>query len=115
MKRFHVHVGVDNLDASIAFDALSPAVMLRIVDKAAAELAAQLAPRRVTLTLTDAARERLAELGFEPAFGARPLARVMDRLVKQPLTEELLFGRLTEGGSVTVDLVDGEVVLQVGD
>jgi ATP-dependent Clp protease ATP-binding subunit ClpA len=66
----------------------------------------------VTLSLTEPARERLAELGFDPAFGARPLSRVMDREVKRPLTDELLFGRLAEGGHVTVDAVDGAVLLR---
>jgi ATP-dependent Clp protease ATP-binding subunit ClpA len=102
----------NRLDARIAFRPLSPEVMRRIVDKFAAELGRQLAPRRVTLSLTDAARELLAELGFDPAFGARPLARVIDREVKRPLTDELLFGRLAEGGHVTVDAVDGAVVLR---
>jgi ATP-dependent Clp protease ATP-binding subunit ClpA len=102
----------NRLDARIGFNALSPAVMRRIVDKYLAQLAQQLAPRHVTVTLTEAARERLAELGFEPAFGARPLARVLDREVKRPLTDELLFGRLVDGGAVTVDVADGAIVLR---
>jgi ATP-dependent Clp protease ATP-binding subunit ClpA len=102
----------NRLDGRVRFNALTPAVMLQIVDKFARELQQQLAPRRVTLALTDAARALLAERGFEPAFGARPLTRVMDQQVKRPLTDELLFGRLADGGHVTVDAAGGEIVLR---
>ncbi len=104
----------NRLDARVKFNPLSPEVMLRIVDKFAAELRRQLAPRKVTLSLTDAARTLLAAAGYEPAFGARPLARVMDQQVKRPLTEELLFGRLAGGGHVTVDATGTEIVLRPG-
>jgi len=102
----------NRLDARIAFDPLSPEVMGRIVDKFVDELRAQLAPRKVRLTLTGAARDLLAELGYDPAFGARPLGRVIDERVKRPLTDELLFGRLAGGGAVTVDAAAGDVVLR---
>lgn len=101
----------NRLDGRIAFNPLSPAVMGQIVDKFVAQLRAQLAPRKVRVDLTDAARARLAELGYDPAFGARPLARVIDNTVKRPLTDELLFGQLEHGGTVTVDAVDGAIVL----
>ena len=101
----------NRLDARISFNALSPEVMGQIVDKFVAALRAQLAPKHVTVHLTDAARDLLAVRGYDPAFGARPLARVIDETVKRPLTDELLFGRLSEGGRVTVDARDGEVVL----
>jgi ATP-dependent Clp protease ATP-binding subunit ClpA len=78
--------------------------MERIVDKLIGELAAQLAPRGVRLELTAAARRRLAERGHDPAFGARPLARLIEDEVKRPLTEELLFGTLESGGSAVIDL-----------
>jgi ATP-dependent Clp protease ATP-binding subunit ClpA len=86
--------------------------MGRIVDKFILQLQLQLAPRRVVLHVTDAAKARLAELGYDPAFGARPLGRVIDETVKRPLTDRLLFGRLEHGGEVTVDVADGEVVLR---
>jgi len=105
----------NRLDARIAFNPLSPEVMVRIVDKFIAEVRRQLAPRKVRLELTDAARALLAEKGYDPAFGARPLGRVIDELVKRPLTEELLFGRLEHGGVATVDAAGGEVVLGYGD
>jgi ATP-dependent Clp protease ATP-binding subunit ClpA len=105
----------NRLDGRLAFLPLSAEVMGQIVDKFVAELNAQLAPRKVRLTLTAAARELLARLGHDPAFGARPLARVIDEQIKRPLTDELLFGRLVEGGRVTVDAVGEAVQLKVED
>ena len=64
--------------------------------------------------LTPAAREHLAEAGFDPAFGARPLARVIDQRIKRPLTEEMLFGKLAGGGEVTLRVRDGALVLDCG-
>ena len=72
----------------------------------------QLAEKKVRLELTDAARKLLAEKGYDPAFGARPLARVIEDSVKRPLTEELLFGKLQNGGKAVVDAEDGEIVLR---
>jgi ATP-dependent Clp protease ATP-binding subunit ClpA len=103
----------NRLDARLAFRALSPELMERIVDKFIGELQDQLAGKRVTIRLTGAARVRLAELGYDPAFGARPLGRVIDERVKRPLTDELLFGQLQAGGEVTVDAAGGEVVLRL--
>jgi ATP-dependent Clp protease ATP-binding subunit ClpA len=103
----------NRLDGRLAFQPLTPAVMERIVDKLVAEIAAQLAVRRVRLTLGAEARGRLAELGFDPAFGARPLARVLDEQLKRPLTDELLFGALRDGGEVRVDLEDGQIRLGI--
>ena len=97
----------NRLDAIIHFAPLSPAVMEGVVDKFLRALEAQLAERRVTLTVTPAARARLAVIGYDPALGARPLARVIEERLGRPLADELLFGRLTGGGAVTVD-ADGE-------
>ena len=102
----------NRLDARLQFNPLSPEVMLLIVDKMVKELRAQLLARKVAVEITDAAREVLAEIGFEPAFGARPLARVIEEHVKRPMTDELLFGRLENGGLVVVDAEDGEIVLR---
>ena len=63
-----------------------------------------MADRDVTIELTKAAREKLADLGYDPAMGARPLARVIQEKIKKPLSEELLFGKLTEGGLVEIDV-----------
>jgi len=96
----------NRLDARVQFRALTPPVMERIVDKLVAELQQQLAPRKVRLTLTDAARRYLAERGHDPQFGARPMARLIQNEVRRPLSDELLFGALQAGGSVTLDLDD---------
>ena len=77
--------------------------MHRVVDKFIAELEAQLDDRNVGIVLTDAARAWLAERGYSQEYGARPLARVIQERVKQPLAEELLFGRLANGGTVAID------------
>ncbi|MFC6750512.1 hypothetical protein [Deinococcus aquaticus] len=79
-----------------------------VVDKFIRELQAQLAERGVTVTVSPAARARLAELGYDPAMGARPLARVIETRVKRPLADELLFGRLKDGGAVKVGVRNGE-------
>jgi ATP-dependent Clp protease ATP-binding subunit ClpA len=97
----------NRLDAKVDFAPLGAAEMLQIVDKFIAELSAQLAERKVTLELSPTARDYLAKKGHDPMNGARPLARVIQEEVKRPLTDELLFGALANGGSVKVDL-DGE-------
>ncbi|HEX9945644.1 MAG TPA: AAA family ATPase [Thermoanaerobaculia bacterium] len=102
----------NRLDARLRFNPLSPKVMEQIVDKFIRELSAQLGERNVKIDLTDAARKLLAEKGFDPTFGARPLGRVIEDQVKRPLTEELLFGALENGGTATVDAEGGEVVMR---
>jgi len=97
----------NRLDAKVDFAPLGAAEMLKIVDKFIAELSAQLAERKVTLELSQAVRDYLAKKGHDPMNGARPLARVIQEEVKRPLTDELLFGALANGGSVSVGL-DGE-------
>jgi ATP-dependent Clp protease ATP-binding subunit ClpA len=102
----------NRLDARLQFNPLSPEVMEQIVDKIVRQLSAQLGEKGVEIELTGAARKLLAEKGYDPAFGARPLGRVLEDQVKRPLTEELLFGRLTSGGKATVDAEGGEIVLR---
>jgi ATP-dependent Clp protease ATP-binding subunit ClpA len=99
----------NRLDARIAFLALDPAVMGSIVDKFVRELAAMLADKNVTLEVTERARKHLCEKGYDPANGARPLARVIEDEVKRPLGDEILFGRLENGGTVRVDLQDAKL------
>src|SRR3546814_12202819 len=84
----------NRLDAIIAFANLSPEVVHRVVDKFIMQLEEQLADRNVTIELTEAARDWLAEKGYDRSFGARPLGRVIQEHVKKPLAEELLFGKL---------------------
>jgi ATP-dependent Clp protease ATP-binding subunit ClpA len=99
----------NRLDARIAFDALSPETMASIVEKFLRELSGQLAERKVTIEVTEPARTYLAEKGYDPDFGARPLARVIQDELKQPLGEELLFGKLEKGGKVVVDCEAADV------
>jgi ATP-dependent Clp protease ATP-binding subunit ClpA len=96
----------NRLDAWILFHGLTREVILRVVDKEIAALQAQLFEKKVTLALTDAARHWLAERGYDPAFGARPMGRLVEERIKRPLAEALLFGALAQGGRATVD-VDG--------
>jgi ATP-dependent Clp protease ATP-binding subunit ClpA len=99
----------NRLDAKVDFAPLGAAEMLRIVDKFIVELSGQLAERKVTLTLDPTAREYLAKKGHDPMNGARPLARLIQEEVKRPLTDELLFGALVDGGSVIVGLEDDKL------
>jgi ATP-dependent Clp protease ATP-binding subunit ClpA len=102
----------NRLDARIRFNALNRDLMERIVEKFVRQLADQLAGKKVRIELTEPARKWLADKGYEPAFGARPLARVIEESIKRPLTDELLFGKLASGGTVTVDLEEDRIVLR---
>src|SRR6266540_1864792 len=99
----------NRLDAIVSFDPLTPAVMETIVEKFVLQLEAQLAERRIAITLDPAARAWLAEKGYDPVFGARPLGRVIQTEVRDPLTDEILFGSLEHGGTVTLGLADGKL------
>ncbi|MEQ9688097.1 MAG: AAA family ATPase, partial [Bauldia litoralis] len=92
----------NRLDATIAFRSLDLKIVRRVVDKFVAQLEAQLSDRNVTFALTDGATDWLAREGYDEAFGARPLARVVQEHIKKPLADELLFGRLADGGHVKV-------------
>ncbi|HEY4250060.1 MAG TPA: ATP-dependent Clp protease ATP-binding subunit ClpA [Roseomonas sp.] len=96
----------NRLDAVVPFAGLSQEIVAQVVEKFVMQLEAQLADRNVTIELSSAAKEWLAERGYDPLYGARPLARVIQEHIKKPLAEELLFGRLTKGGSVKVGLKD---------
>ncbi|MCP4327390.1 MAG: ATP-dependent Clp protease ATP-binding subunit ClpA [Alphaproteobacteria bacterium] len=105
----------NRLDAMIGFAALNPKVVRRVVDKFIMQLEEQLADRSVTIALTDAARDWLAERGYDDRFGARPLARLIQEQIKKALAEELLFGRLVKGGTVLVDLSEGALTFTYPD
>ena len=100
----------NRLDAIVSFDQLTPAVMEMIVEKFILQLEAQLAEQRVAITLQPDARGWLATKGFDPVYGARPLARIVQTEVRNPLTDEILFGRLEHGGNVRIDLRDEALV-----
>lgn len=96
----------NRLDAIIPFAALSKEVISKVVDKFVIQLETQLADRAVSIELSDAAREWLAKKGYDKLFGARPLSRIIQEHIKKPLAEELLFGKLSNGGVVQVDIGD---------
>jgi ATP-dependent Clp protease ATP-binding subunit ClpA len=103
----------NRLDGRVQFAPLDPSVMKSIVAKFIKELEVQLAERHVTLSLTDAATSYLAKKGYDPDFGARPLDRLVQDEVKRPLGDELLFGRLENGGHVEVDALDGKLTFDI--
>jgi ATP-dependent Clp protease ATP-binding subunit ClpA len=105
----------NRLDAIVSFGPLAPAVMETIVEKFILQLEAQLAERRVAITLQPEARQWLAEKGYDPVYGARPLARVIQTEVRDPLTDEILFGRLEQGGTVTIGLSDGKLTFDFAE
>ncbi len=98
----------NRLDAIINFHALDMSVILMVVDKFIMELEEQLALKNVSMTVTRAAREWLAEKGFDPQMGARPMKRVIQEQIKRPLADDLLFGDLTDGGEVRVNAPRGK-------
>ncbi|MDX2029899.1 MAG: ATP-dependent Clp protease ATP-binding subunit ClpA [Blastocatellia bacterium] len=99
----------NRLDAWIAFAPLEMETIKLVVDKFVQELRDQLAPKNVSLELTDAAREWLAGKGFDKSYGARPMGRLIQSKIKEPLANEVLFGSLQNGGDAIVDVQDGEL------
>jgi ATP-dependent Clp protease ATP-binding subunit ClpA len=94
----------NRLDAVISFAPLSPDTIGRVVDKFVLQLEEQLADRNVTIELDTTSREWLGTKGYDPLYGARPLARIIQEHIKKPLAEELLFGALAKGGVVHVSV-----------
>ncbi len=113
IKRLFTPEFRNRLDATIAFAGLTPEIVGRVVEKFVMQLEAQLADRNVTIELSSAAKEWLAERGYDRLYGARPLARVIQEHIKKPLAEELLFGKLVKGGSVKVTLSDGKLDFEI--
>ncbi|MCG6927117.1 MAG: ATP-dependent Clp protease ATP-binding subunit ClpA [Acidobacteria bacterium] len=107
IERFFTPEFRNRLDAVVTFRSLSPEVMETIVDKFILELETQLRERKVAIDLAPEARRHLAEKGFDPVYGARPLNRLVQTDVRNPLTDEILFGDLEHGGTVRVGF-DGE-------
>ena len=98
----------NRLDAVVSFGHLPPEVIVKVVDKFIIQLEAQLADRNVTIELTDEARKWLVENGYDEQMGARPMSRVIQTAIKTPLADEVLFGRLKNGGTVRVMVTAGE-------
>jgi ATP-dependent Clp protease ATP-binding subunit ClpA len=107
IKRLFTPEFRNRLDATVSFKALDEEIILRVVDKFLLQLEGQLAEKKVEVTFTDGLRKQLAKKGFDPLMGARPMQRLIQDTIRRALADELLFGRLVEGGRLTVD-VDAE-------
>ncbi|MEY4506198.1 MAG: hypothetical protein RL297_776 [Pseudomonadota bacterium] len=106
IKRLFTPEFRNRLDATVSFKALDENVIMRVVDKFLLQLEGQLAEKKVEVTFTDALRKHLAKKGFDPLMGARPMQRLIQDTIRKALADELLFGRLTDGGRLTVDVQD---------
>ena len=111
IKRLFTPEFRNRLDAMVGFKALDENVIMRVVDKFLLQLETQLTEKKVDVTFTDKLRKHLAKKGFDPLMGARPMQRLIQDTIRRALADELLFGRLTEGGRLTVDLDEKDEVL----
>ncbi len=111
IKRMFTPEFRNRLDAIVSFRALDEDIILRVVDKFLLQLEGQLAEKKVEVTFTDALRKHLGKKGFDPLMGARPMQRLIQDLIRRALADELLFGRLVDGGRLTVDIDEGGDVL----
>jgi len=114
IKRLFTPEFRNRLDAVVSFKALDEEIILRVVDKFLLQLESQLAEKKVEVTFTDTLRKQLAKKGFDPLMGARPMQRLIQDTIRRALADELLFGRLVDGGRLTVDVdADGKPVLDI--
>ncbi|PQA81512.1 ATP-dependent Clp protease ATP-binding subunit ClpA [Limnohabitans sp. TS-CS-82] len=111
IKRLFTPEFRNRLDAIVGFKALDENVIMRVVDKFLLQLEGQLAEKKVDVTFSDALRKHLAKKGFDPLMGARPMQRLIQDTIRKALADELLFGRLIDGGRLSVDIDDKEEVL----
>ena len=110
IKRLFTPEFRNRLDATVSFRALDESIIMRVVDKFLLQLEGQLSEKKVEVTFTDALRKQLAKKGFDPLMGARPMQRLIQDTIRRALADELLFGRLVDGGRLTVDVDDKEQV-----
>jgi ATP-dependent Clp protease ATP-binding subunit ClpA len=110
IKRLFTPEFRNRLDAIISFKALDHDVILRVVDKFLMQLEEQLHEKKVEAVFTERLKKYLAGKGFDPLMGARPMARLIQDTIRAALADELLFGKLANGGHVTVDLDDEDKV-----
>ncbi|MBC7506700.1 MAG: ATP-dependent Clp protease ATP-binding subunit ClpA [Sandarakinorhabdus sp.] len=113
IKRMFTPEFRNRLDAVVAFDYLPPEVVARVIDKFVLELELQLAERDVHIGLTDEAKSWLTLRGYDKLYGARPMGRLIQEKIKQPLAEELLFGKLVHGGEVRVHVKDNDLAFEI--
>ena len=111
IKRLFTPEFRNRLDAMVSFKPLDSQIILRVVDKFLLQLETQLGEKKVDVNFTDALRKFLGKKGFDPLMGARPMQRLIQDTIRKALADELLFGRLTEGGRLTVDMDDKDEVL----
>jgi len=112
VKRFFRPEFLNRIDATVVFHALTKEHILAIVDLMLNQVAKQLTEKSIKMEVTQAAREFLADKGFDPTFGARPLRRVIQNLVEDKLSEELLAGKISSGDTVVVDVDNGQIVVR---
>mgnify|MGYP000591310493 CR=1 FL=1 len=115
IKRMFTPEFRNRLDSIISFRPLDEEIILRVVDKFLMELEEQLHQKKVDAIFTDELRKHLGKKGFDPLMGARPMQRLIQDTIRKALADELLFGKLTSGGKVTVDLIDEQVQLNFGE
>jgi ATP-dependent Clp protease ATP-binding subunit ClpA len=113
IKRLFTPEFRNRLDAVVQFKALDPTVIVKVVDKFIFELEAQLHEQHVTLEVDESARLWLAEHGYDPKMGARPMERVIQQYIKKPLADELLFGQLTHGGHLVIHLEGDKLAFEI--
>ncbi|HPO20553.1 MAG TPA: AAA family ATPase, partial [Rubrivivax sp.] len=114
IKRLFTPEFRNRLDAIVNFRSLDEEIILRVVDKFLLQLESQLGEKKVEVTFTDGLRKHLAKKGFDPLMGARPMQRLIQDTIRRALADELLFGRLVDGGRLTVDVDDkGEIQLDI--
>jgi len=114
IKRLFTPEFRNRLDATVSFKALDEEIILRVVDKFLLQLESQLAEKKVEVTFTDGLRKQLAQKGFDPLMGARPMQRLIQDTIRRALADELLFGRLVDGGRLTVDVdAEGKPLLDI--
>ena len=110
IKRLFTPEFRNRLDATVSFAPLSQEVILKVVDKFLMQLEDQLHEKKVDTTFTDALKSYLAKNGFDPSMGARPMSRLIQDTIRKALADELLFGKLTNGGNVTIDIDSNDKV-----
>ena len=111
LKKFFSPEFRNRLDGVITFAKLGKPVMMKIVGKFLVELKDMVKDKGINITISDEALDHLVDKGFDPKMGARPLQRVIDKDIKRPLSKQILFGSLKNGGNVNIDFKDGELVL----